>query len=132
MQDQNGLTPDERELELAMKSLSPAAVRIDPISAAFAAGLRSGRRPMRLWRAAALFMLLIGAGSWLAPFRHPVVVQPHDHFEPAIALQTPAEPRPLAAESVQMLQQIVSEKGLDGLPAANIPAVHILRVGDIF
>jgi hypothetical protein len=127
MQDQNGLTPGERELESAMKSLSPAAARIDPIAAAFAAGQRSGRRPVRLWRAAAVLMLLIGAGSWLAPIRHSVVVEPHEFSEPVVVLRPPP-----AAESLQVLQQTVFEKGLDALPTENIPAIRVLHPEDIF
>jgi len=133
MQEQDGLTPGERELELAMKSLSPAAARIDPIAAALAAGHRSARRQLRLWRAAAVFMLLIGVGSWLTRARHVAVVPPHDFSEPAVAFRPPPEPaKPPAAESVLVLQEAVLEKGLDGLPAANIPTVRVLRAGDIF
>jgi hypothetical protein len=127
MQEQDGLTPGERELELAMKSLSPIAARIDPIAAAFAAGRRSGHKHIYLWRATAVLMLLVGAGSWLAPARRNVVVQPHEFSEPAVALQPPP-----AAESLQVLQRTVLEKGLDGLPAENIPAVRVLRAEDIF
>jgi hypothetical protein len=135
MQEQDGLTPDglspaDHELESAMKSLSPMATRIDPIAAAFAAGRRSGRGHIQLWRAAAVLMLLIGAGSWLAPVRQSVVVQPDDLSEPTIAIQQP--PPPPAAESMQVLEQTVREKGLDGLPAANIPAVHEVHADDIF
>jgi hypothetical protein len=136
MQEQDGLTPDgltpgERELELAMRSLSPSATRIDPIAAAFAAGRRSGQRPMHLWRAAAVLMLLVSAGSWLAPARRNAIVQPQQFSEPAVAIQ-PSRSEPLAAESMQVLEQTVREKGLDGLPAENIPAVHVLHPDDIF
>jgi hypothetical protein len=136
MQEQDGLTPDgltlgERELESAMKSLSPSAARIDPVAAAFTAGRRSGQRPMHLWRAAAVLMLLVSAGSWFAPARRNVAVQPQQFSEPAVAIQ-PSPPEPLAAESLQVLQETVREKGLDGLPAENIPAVHVLHADDIF
>lgn len=133
MQEQNGLNPDQRELESALRSLVPAARRIDPIAAAFAAGRGSGRRQLHLWQAGAVLMLLIGAGSWLAPARHGAVVQSHDLPEPTVALRPPPPPaEPLAAESLQALQETVREKGLDGLPAANIPTVHILHAGDNF
>jgi hypothetical protein len=136
MQEQDGLTPDglspgETELESAMRSLSPSAARIDPIAAAFTAGRRSSQRPMRIWRAAAVLMLLMGAGSWLAPARRNPPVQPRGFSEPAVAIQ-PAPAEPLAAESMQVLEQTVREKGLDGLPAENIPAVHVLHPDDIF
>jgi hypothetical protein len=127
----DGLTPGESELELALRSLNPAAARIDRIAAAFAAGRRSGQRPMRIWRAAAVLMLLISAGSWLAPARRNTAIQPQQFSEPAVAIQ-PSPPEPLAAESLQVLQETVREKGLDGLPAENIPAVHVLHADDIF
>jgi hypothetical protein len=107
------------------------AAQIDPIAAAFDAGLRSGRRPMHLWRAVAVLMLLIGAGNWLTPARRNAVVRPDNLSEPVIAIQQPPPPPP-AAESLRVLQQMVSEKGLDSLPAENIPAVHFLHAEDIF
>jgi hypothetical protein len=131
MQEQDGLSPGEIELELTLRSLNPAAARIDPIAAAFAAGRRSGQRPMRIWRAAAVLMLLISAGSWLAPERRNTAIPPQQFSEPAVAIQ-PSPPEPLAAESLQVLQETVREKGLDGLPAENIPAVHVLNADDIF
>ena len=44
MQEQNGLTPQEQELELALQSLTPTSGELSPLSAAFAAGRRSARR----------------------------------------------------------------------------------------
>jgi hypothetical protein len=130
MQEQDGLTPGERELERAMKSLSPSAPGIDPITAAFTAGQRSTQKHIHVWRAAAALMLVIGAASWLMPARHAAVVQPHEFSETNVAIQFP--PQPPAPQSLQALQQVVNEKGLDALPAANIPTVHLLRIGDAF
>lgn len=127
MQEQDGLTPGERELELAMKSLSPAMAGINPIAAAFAAGRRSSERSMRVWRAVAVLMLVVGAGSWLMPLTNDKA----KISEPAIAIQ-PRGAEPPAAESLQALQQTIREKGLDGLPAENIPAVHVINAEDIF
>ena len=67
MQDEAGLDPPERELELALRSLAPAVARIDPVSAAFEAGRRSSRRQVRLWQSAVAALLLVSAGSWLIP-----------------------------------------------------------------
>jgi hypothetical protein len=71
MQNQNELTPAERELELALKSLRPVASRIDPVAAALTAKRRASHRRVRLWQAAAAaaiggFAVWMAAG-WRAP-----------------------------------------------------------------
>jgi len=64
MFDEESLSPDERELETALRSLRPAAARIDvagPVT-------RSGRgdRRRRSWPiAAAAAAVLLGLGAWL-------------------------------------------------------------------
>jgi hypothetical protein len=70
MQNQNELTPAERELELALKSLRPAASRIDPVAAALAARRRASHRRVRLWQAAAAAiggLAIWMAAEWRAP-----------------------------------------------------------------
>jgi hypothetical protein len=69
MQNQNELTPAERELEVVLKSLRPVESRIDPVAAALAAKRRASRRRVRLWQAAAAiggFAVWMAAG-WQAP-----------------------------------------------------------------
>jgi hypothetical protein len=65
MQNQNELTPAERELELALKSLRPVASRIDPVAAALAARRRASHRRVRLWQAAAA-AVIVAVGLWAA------------------------------------------------------------------
>src|SRR5688572_26113893 len=67
MQEQDGLNPADRELEMALKSLTPAPTGIDAIAAAYSAGRRAAQHQLNLWRSAAAAMLLIGAGIWIIP-----------------------------------------------------------------
>src|SRR5438477_10615615 len=67
MPEPEGLTPAQRELESALKSLAPAMARVDPVAAAFIAGRRSSQFQVHVWRAAAAIILLIGAVAVLMP-----------------------------------------------------------------
>ena len=71
MQEQQGLTPAQQELEGALKSLIPASGQIDPIAAAFGAGRAAARRQIRAWQSVTGLLLLVAAGSWLLPVSHP-------------------------------------------------------------
>lgn len=64
MQNENGLTPAERELEAALATLSPAAA-IDRDRLMFRAGQASVRSGRRLWQAtaAALMVALVASVS---------------------------------------------------------------------
>ena len=62
MSDQDELNPAERELEAALKSLTPRAARLDPVAAAYSAGQRSARREVRGWRVATAAMALVALG----------------------------------------------------------------------
>jgi len=131
MQEQDGLNPAEREFELALKSVVPAAARIDSIGAAFAAGARSARCQVRIWQSATVLMLAVTAGSWLIPARRDGVVQPSGRADYKIARGTPAARfEPLPQQSVLVLHAAVRKKGLDGLPAPHLPAAAIIRARD--
>ena len=65
MQETNELSPAEREVEEALRSLAPVAMRVDAVGAALEAGRRSARRQLRLWRAMAAAAILIGVSGWL-------------------------------------------------------------------
>ena len=128
------LTPADRELEAALKSLAPSRTTdIDPVAAAFAAGSRSARRQVRFWRSAAAAVLVIGIGSWLIPFdRAP-------HPPPTLATVPPppvviaaAPPAPPGSHSLVALQHVVHEKGVDGLPTTEAPTVRNFRLTDLF
>jgi hypothetical protein len=139
--EQNDLTPADRELEAALKSLAPSrATRLDPVAAAFAAGSRSAQRQVRFWQSAAAAVVMIGVGSWLVPFGHRANVAPPPPLvatspPPAIAVATTAPPSPpasLASQSLVTLQHAVYENGVDGLPQTQLPTVRDLRVTDLF
>jgi hypothetical protein len=126
------LNHDELELESALRSLSPAAARIDPISAAFTAGRRLGRRQIRIWQSAAL-ILLVGAASWIMTIGHRPGIQVRERFEATTAPRADEElSQAPAAESLLALQEIAKDKGLDALPSANLPAVQAINVGNLF
>jgi hypothetical protein len=129
MQDQNELNPVERELERALRTLSPAAARIDPVAAAFAAGQVAGSRAVRLWQSAAVLMLAVGAAGWLVRSGREIV-DSRETTSPTVAIVTEKLPAgTLSAHSVLRLQQAVREGGLEGLPTVYLPRVEILRPG---
>jgi hypothetical protein len=133
MQEPNGLNDGQRELESALRSLHPAAARIDPIAAAFTAGRYACRRQLHLWRTAAVLILLVGAASRLVPLQRNVAIQPRDFSENKIALRS-EQPlsEPPAPQSLQALQKIVREKGLDAIPSANLPTIQATGIRDIW
>jgi hypothetical protein len=130
MQEPNGMSDEQLELESALRSLSPAAAKIDPVAAAFTAGQRSIRRQLRLWRSAAVLILLVAGASRLIPTGHNSVVPPSVRADRTVAVQTP--PEPPAPQSVLVLQETIREKGLDALPSANVPNVQIINIGNFF
>jgi hypothetical protein len=134
-----GLNPADRELETALAGLSPArADRVDPISAAFAAGRSGARRQARRWRYAAVVMLVIAAGGWLTaaarigargmatrPEGTMMLVRSHD---PPAAQQ---RPQPAPAQSWLMLRGAVLDGSLERLPASPTPATQTMRAADV-
>jgi hypothetical protein len=130
MQEPNGLNHEQLELESALRSLSPAAARIDPITAAFTAGRRSSRRQLHLWRSAAVLVVLAAVGSRLIPTSRNSVVSPSVRSNETVAIQSP--PEAPAPQSVRVLQETMREKGPDGLPSANVPSVQIISIGNLF
>jgi hypothetical protein len=124
-------------VESALRSLAPAAANVDPVAAAFDAGRRSAGRQVRWWRSAAAVLLLLGAGSWMIPFAHREtdVTRPESPGGSTLVMhkqpKTPAPVQPLPDESLLMLEQVVREKGVDGLPAPlRLPAVRPVAAGD--
>jgi hypothetical protein len=126
MQEPNGLDPAERELEDALRTLSPASVRIDPVAAAFAAGRQSVRRQTQLWRSIAAVVSLIGAGVWFLPGR----TNDGDRFRVSIAVAS-QPPTAAPAQSLVMLQHTVRHQGVDALPQTPIPTVRTIRANDV-
>jgi hypothetical protein len=120
----NGLSDQERELESALRSVVPAAARIDPISAAFTAGRRSGARVVRAWQSAAAAMLLLAIGIRFLPATHHVAIEPINPSTIIVAMEAPAP------QSVEALQIAIREKGVDALPATSVPAVQLLNANN--
>jgi hypothetical protein len=73
MSDQDRLTPSERDLEQALRSLRPATARFD-LAAQSAELLESRRRTVRIWKfaaAAVVACVAIGVALWsTTPRRH--------------------------------------------------------------
>jgi hypothetical protein len=131
MQESNGLSRDHQELESALKSLAPASTPIDPVAAAFSAGRRSGSRRARIWQSAAIISLIFSVGTQLLPTRQTTVIHPQSRSPETVALRAEA-PEPPAPQTLQALQNAVRDKGLDALPATNLPAIQVITPGNIF
>lgn len=126
MPEREDLTPAERELETAFKSLAPAAARVDTVGAAFEAGRQSVRTQLLAWRFAAAAAMFIGVGSWLVPTAAEFGTQ-----IPIAATSTAPVAQPLSVQSLLMLQTAYRDKGLAGLPATDLPPVEAVRSADL-
>ena len=136
-EENDDLTPADRELEAALKSLAPSRTTgIDPVAAAFAAGSRATRRQLHFWQATAAAVLLIAIGSWVIPLGRDghrpssVIATAPLSMPPDIAVATAQSPPP--SHSLIMLEEAVRANGVDGLPATELPTVQNLRVSDLF
>jgi hypothetical protein len=130
MSEQEDLSPAERELEAALRSLAPAAARIDSVGAAFAAGQRSMRRQIRTWQSAAAAILLVSTGAWLVPFQRGMMTS-RDVGDSAPVAEATNDALPRSEQSLLMLRQAVWKKGIDGLPAMPLPTAAPIRVNEI-
>jgi hypothetical protein len=129
MQEQS-LSPGQRELEEALKSLRPADGRIDPVGAAFGAGKALARRQVRLWQSVTGVVLLIAAGTWMVPAHHADVGPVRNSPGVQMALDpTPAHPQAWSSQSVLMLQESMWKNGMDDLPSAQLPDVKPMHAG---
>ena len=131
MQEQDGIRPGHRELELALKSVVPAVARVDPVAAAFAAGRRSARPRVHFWQAAAVLALAIGIGSRFIPAGREAIFDPSS-VGPGLAIRhTPPAAEPISDQSLLMLQRAVQKNGLDGLPRAHVGRAKVIHTGDV-
>lgn len=106
---------DVNEFENALRSLTPAAKTINAIAAAFDAGKTEGRRVVHRWQAVAGLILIIGITARWRPTRM-------THDSPplaAVPVVTPIVERP-SEQSLVMLQKVISENGVDALPAVRL------------
>jgi hypothetical protein len=130
MSDQDELDPAERELEAALKTLTPRAARLDPVAAAYSAGQRSARREVRRWRVATAAMALLGVATWLPPAGQYWTSK----MELGVPITVAVSPEmgPVPEQSVVMLQKVVWEKGVDGLTPVQPAPSKDIHIDEIF
>jgi hypothetical protein len=129
MSDQDELNPAERELEAALKSLTPRAARLDPVAAAYSAGQRSARREVRRWRVATAAMALLGAGTLLLPMGQNLLTEKQVRVPVVVAVSP--EMRPVSEQSMVMLQKTVWEKGVDGLTPVQLAPTKVMHIDEV-
>ena len=125
MSDQDELNPAERELEAALKSLTPRAARLDPVAAAYSAGQLSARR----WRVATAAMALVGIAAWLPPAGKYWTIR-QEVGVPVVVAVSP-EMRPVSEQSMVMLQKAMWEKGVDGLAPVQPAPTRVMHIDEI-
>ena len=123
----NDLTPAQRQLESALKSVAPTSVRVDPVAAAYAAGRRAAQRRTRFWQLAAALLLFATSVSWLAPTRHAVDVATDHSASSPVEPRHPSPVRPFSNQSLFVLQATVQSKGIDALPPTDVPAAQLVQ-----
>jgi len=124
MQHEQDLTPAQRELERELRTLAARPGQIDAIAAAFAAGQRSQRRKVRVWRSAAGGCLLIAAASFLVPQTRTVRNVPAVTNVPLVVETSPSPAPHVSDQSLLILQQAISRRGVDALPESHLPSVR--------
>ena len=129
MSDQDELNPAERELEATLKSLTPRATRLDPVTAAYKAGQRSAHREVQGWRMATAVAAIFGAGTWLLPVGQNLLAEKPVRGPIAVAMSP--ELRPVSEQSMVMLQKAVWEKGVDGLTPVQLAPARVIHIDEI-
>jgi hypothetical protein len=143
MDEKDYLTPADQEFENALRHLSPATGRIDPISAAFAAGKRSAQKRERVWQSTSALLLLMGFTIWFLPGLHQSTSDLAVRRPPTpewvnttvvtgvrtgVHVQTQRESdQPISNQSMAALERTVLDQGVDALPVANVPSQHALN-----
>jgi hypothetical protein len=131
MQENNELSPADRELAESLRVLKPVVVRIDPVAAAFAAGRRSATRQLQRWRAAVAVLVVVSAAPWLTP-----AVETGDvsqRLPSTIASRAPAPTvgTPPPVHSVMALRQAVFRNGIEALPPTQLLTSSAVRAIDL-
>lgn len=118
----------DRELERALRTIAPAAARIDSISAAFNAGSRSNRRKLRAWQGISAATMLLAIAGWSLPIQQHGTSNHQQSSFVRVSQPSPASPSP---QSLWRLQQTVEEHGIDALPLTSIPPAKPMRPDQI-
>lgn len=124
MQEDNGLNSDQRDLENALRSLSPAHSQLNAIAAAFEAGRMVRRGQVRILSAVSAMSILLAIGSLLWTQR--------PGFSPpsTIAVLSKSESRSRFVSSPSgptliTLEQTLQSHGVDALPPTAVPKVNV-------
>ncbi len=115
--DQNNLTPAEREVELALTGLMPIEPAIHRDRLMFEAGRRSAGRTRHTWQAVAAVLAASLALSVLLPTTHRPV--PMTQHEPIAVTQTSiplTATVPASASGYLEVRRRVLDEGLNALP----------------
>ena len=124
MQNENGLTPLERELEAALGGLTPTGAGLSRDRIMFAAGQAAIQRKNRLWQGissglAVLLMVSILSRPEPTPIKlHPEIVATAAVGASSAALTMAEEDRGEAFGQYVRTRRAVLERGLDVLPAS--------------
>jgi hypothetical protein len=119
------------DFEARLKLLSPAAGRVDAVTAAYIAGKRNSQRAINRWRGVAGLITVAAIAPWMVPKSRPVVVAPAEIaiFQTA---PTPEQVEPIPPGNIWQLRAAVLEKGLDGLPKTELPPAEPTHAFDIY
>jgi hypothetical protein len=117
---------DEMNIEAALKTLRPAAARLDPIAAAFDAGRASARRVLRAWQSATAAALLLAITAVLVPTQRSTPATAEPSHAATLFIANPAP------QSLFRLQQAVEQRGIDALPSNVPPSVTFIRANDVY
>jgi hypothetical protein len=122
-------SPADREMAMALQSLTPSPARLDAISAAVSAGRRIERRRTRLGLGTSALAAVLCVAIWFDAGNHAV---PPTQSPPQWTTSAKTVIEPLSEESVARLQAAVELHGLDGLPPLDRPADKPVHVSDFF
>jgi hypothetical protein len=129
MSEHDELNPVDQEVVEALRSLVPAAVRIDPVAAAFAAGRQSAQNQLVRWRALAATLLVACTAAWLWPAGD--YGADGNRPQPAIASQfSNSSWSDAHSQSLAALQHSLVRNGIQSLPTTSIPPTGVIRIGD--
>jgi hypothetical protein len=128
-QRDGGLSEDDRELEGMLRSLAPRSAQMNPLAAAFDAGRISQQSRVRAWRSVAVLMLLVGAAGWVLQLPHQINSSSRNGSVVMVRATPPVSPLP--DHSLLMIQQAVGERGVDALPASELPNVRSVSPRDL-
>lgn len=131
MQDDERLTPVERELEAALSGLKPAGAVANRDRVMFLAGRASMHRRNRLWQGVSAFLVVALAASLVArskpdmpPTEHGVVVATDNQVRsPSAASDTIQDNDPARVKAMRnymRLRRAVLDRGVDALPNSTV------------